>query len=246
MLRLSLVGLGPVGLCTAVCFATKGYKVIASEVDATKVSEIKSGEPPFHEPNLKRLLQKAVKSKNLKIVTNNREAILQSDITFITVGTPSKADGSINLAHITTVSKEIGKALRKKKDTNLIVVKSTVIPGTTQNIVGPIIEKNSNKKCGEDFLLCFNPEFLREGNAIKDTLGPDYIVIGGYNKESADKLENLYKEFHEENLPPIVRTNIPTAELIKYANNAFLATKISFINTFANICEKYQVQTSQK
>jgi UDPglucose 6-dehydrogenase len=238
MYKFSFIGLGPVGLCTAVCFANKGYKVTASEIDTPKANQIKSGQPPFYEPNLKELLQKTIKNKNLRIVTNNKEAILQSDATFITVGTPSKLDGSINLRFIMNASKEIGKALRKKKETHLIVVKSTVTPGTTQNIVKPIIEKNSEKKCGKDFLFCANPEFLREGNAIEDTLNPEYIIIGGHDKESADMLENLYKEFYKEKVPPIIKTNVQTAELIKYANNAFLATKISLTNTIANICEK--------
>jgi UDPglucose 6-dehydrogenase len=238
MQRLSFAGLGPVGLCTAVCFAARGYKVIASEIDKAKANRIKRGEPPFYEPNLKELLQKTLKNEKLSIVTTNEEAILQSDVTFIAVGTPSKPDGSINLHFIMNVSKEIGKALKKKRDTHLIAVKSTVTPGTTENIVRPIIENSSGKKCGKDLLLCSNPEFLVEGKAIKGTVNPDYIVIGGHDKKSADKLENLYKEFHKENLPPIIKTNVPTAELIKYANNAFLATKISLINTIANICEK--------
>ena len=238
MHKLSFIGLGPVGLCTAVCFAAKGYKVIASEIDKTKANQIKKGKPPFYELNLKEMLQETIKSGNLKIVTNNEEAILQSDITFITVGTPSKPDGSINLSYVINASEDMGKALKKKKETHLIAVKSTVTPSTTENIVKPMLEKNSGKKCGKDFLLCFNPEFLSESNAIRGTLNPDYIVIGGYNQKSTETLENLYKEFHKENLPPIIKTNIPTAELIKYANNAFLATKISLINTIANICEK--------
>jgi UDPglucose 6-dehydrogenase len=237
MHTLSFIGLGPVGLCTAVCFATKGYKVIASEIDEEKAIQIKKGKPPFYEQNLKEMLQKSLKSGNLKIVTNNEEAILESDITFITVGTPSKADGSVNLDYVISASEDIGKALRKK-ETHLVVVRSTVTPGTTLNVIRPILEKNSGKKCGKDFLLCFNPEFLSEGNAIRGTLNPDYIAIGGYSRKSTETLENLYREFHKEKLPPIIKTNIPTAELIKYANNAFLATKISLINTIANICEK--------
>jgi UDPglucose 6-dehydrogenase len=238
MRKLSFVGLGPVGLCTAVCFAAKGYKVTASEIDKTKATQIKKGKLPFYEQNLKEMLQKAINSENLKIVTNNEEAVLKSDITFITVGTPTKVDGSINLTYVINASKDVGKALKKKKETHLIAVKSTVTPGTTLNVVKLILEKYSGKKCGKDFLLCFNPEFLSEGNAIRGTLNPDYIAIGGYNKKSTEALENLYKEFHKENLPPIIDTNIPTAELIKYANNTFLAAKISLINTIANICEK--------
>jgi UDPglucose 6-dehydrogenase len=236
--ELSFVGLGPVGLCTAVCFAAKGYKVIASEIDKAKAVQIKKGNPPFYELNLKEMLQETMESGRLRIVTNNQETILQSDITFITVGTPTRPDGNINLTYIANASKDIGKTLRKKKETHLIVVKSTVTPGTTLNIVKPILEKNSEKKCGKDFLLCFNPEFLREGNAIGSTLNPDYITIGGHDQKSTETLENLYNEFYKENPPPIIKTNIPTAELIKYANNAFLSTKVSLINTIANICEK--------
>jgi UDPglucose 6-dehydrogenase len=238
MHKFSFIGLGPVGLCTAVCFANKGYHVTASEIDKPKANKIRNGEPPFYEANLKDLLQKTIRNKNLEIVTNNELATLQSDVVFITVGTPSKPDGSIDLRFIINASKEIGKALRKKKDTCLVVVKSTVTPGTTENIVKPIIEKNGNKECGKGFLLCANPEFLREGSAIEDTLNPDYIIIGGHDKESAAILENLYKEFYEKKLPPIIKTNVQTAELIKYSNNAFLATKVSLTNTIANICEK--------
>lgn len=238
MHKISFVGLGPVGLCTAVCFATKDFAVIGSEMDVAKAKQIKSVNPPFYEPDLKELLRKVIRNGNLKIVTNNEEAILNSDTTFITVGTPSNRDGSISLQYVIEASEEIGKALKKKTTAHLVAVKSTVTAGTTLNIVKPILEKNSGKKCGKDFLLCVNPEFLSEGNAINGTFNPDYIVIGGYDEKSTKTLENLYKDFHKESLPPIVKTNIPTAELIKYANNTFLATKISLINTIANICEK--------
>ena len=240
MHKLSFIGLGSVGLCTAVCFASKGYKVIASEVDRAKANQIRRGNPPFYEPRLKELLTKAMKAGNLRITSNNEEAILQSDITFITVGTPSKRDGSISLSYVIHASKELGKALKKKdgRAPHVVVVKSTVTPGTTQDVLMPIIETASGKKCCKDFMLCANPEFLREGNAIKGTLNPDYVVIGGCDQGSADVLRDLYREFYSDNLPPIIETNIPTAELIKYANNAFLATKVSFINTIANMCEK--------
>lgn len=238
MEKLSFVGLGPVGLCTAACFASKGYKVIASEKNKTKANQIKKGKPLFYEQFLDELLKETLKSKNLRIVTSNEEAVLGSDITFITVGTPSKKDGSIDLKHVISASEDVGKALKKKKTAHLVVIKSTVTPGTTLNVVKPLLERNSGKKCGRMLLLCDNPEFLSEGNAIKGTFNPDYIVIGGYNKKSANILENLYRNFHKKDQPPVIKTNIPTAELVKYANNAFLATKISLINTIANICEK--------
>ncbi|PVX24815.1 MAG: UDP-glucose 6-dehydrogenase, partial [Candidatus Bathyarchaeum sp.] len=166
------------------------------------------------------------------------EAILNTSVTFIAVGTPSKADGSIDLKQIQDSATEIGKALNNKNGYHLVVVKSTVLPGTTENMVKPILEKQSNKRCGSDFGLCMNPEFLREGCAFYDTMHPDRIVIGECDKKSGDKLEGLYQEFYAEKDVPVLRTNLPTAELIKYASNAFLATKISYINTIANICEK--------
>lgn len=238
MHKLSFVGLGPVGLCTAVCFAFKGYSVIGSETNEKKAKQIQNIKPPFYEPNLKELLQKTIRSGNLKIVTSNEEAVLKSDITFITVGTPSNPDGSINLQYIINASEDVGKTLKKKKTSHVIAIKSTVTSGTTLNVVKPILERNSGRKCGKSFLLCVNPEFLSEGNAVNGTFNPDYIVIGGYNEKSAKPLEDVYRGFHKENIPPIVKTNIPTAELIKYANNTFLATKISLINTIANVCEK--------
>ena len=240
MYKLSFIGLGSVGLCTAVCFASRGYEVIGSEIDRAKANQIRRGKPPFYEKSLNEMLNKALESGNLKITSSSEEAVLKSDITFITVGTPSKTDGSISLSYVIKASKEVGRALKKKdvRAVHLVVVKSTVTPGTTQNIVESTIERNSGRKCCQDFLLCSNPEFLHEGNAIGGTMNPDYVVVGGCNERSADMLGHLYREFYSENLPPIIKTNIPTAELIKYANNAFLATKISFINTMANICEK--------
>jgi UDPglucose 6-dehydrogenase len=238
MRKLSFIGMGYVGLCTAVCFANEGFKVIISTKDKKKVEMVNKGMPPFYEPQLEALLKKVIKNGSLKAIVGRKEAVLETDTSFITVGTPTNPYGSVNLKFVEETSKEIGEALKEKENDHLIVVKSTVPPGTTENLVKPIVEKQSGKTCGKQFLLCFNPEFLREGNAIYDTLNPDYIVIGGYNEKSAETLERLYREFHKENPPPIIKTNIPTAELIKYANNAFLATKISFINTIANICEK--------
>jgi UDPglucose 6-dehydrogenase len=237
--RISIMGIGYVGLCTAVGLATKGYEVITSTHDAEKAAKINKGIPPFYEPGLQELLEKTVRGGYLKCVHNQPdEAVLNTDITFNTVGTPSKPDGSIDLQHIEKSTHEIGKALSKKDIYHVVVVKSTVVPGTTKNIVKPILEEQAKKQCGSDFGLCMNPEFLREGSAIEDTFSPDRIVIGEHDKTSGDTLESLYRDFYSENIPPTVRTNLSTAELIKYANNAFLATKISFINTIANICER--------
>jgi UDPglucose 6-dehydrogenase len=237
--RISVLGIGYVGLCTAVGFASKGYTVIASTHNAEKAAKINKGIPPFHEPNLQSLLEKTIQSEHLTCLVNQTEkAVLETDLTFNAVGTPSLPDGSIDLQFIETSAHEIGKALNQKSTYHVVIIKSTVVPGTTQDIVKPILEKESKKKCGPDFGLCMNPEFLRQGSAFEDTLHTDRIVIGEYDKKSGNALNNLYRDFYGKNTPPTIRTTLSTAELIKYASNSLLATKISFINMIANICEK--------
>jgi UDPglucose 6-dehydrogenase len=238
-LNISVLGIGYVGLCTAVGFASKRYTVIASTHDAEKAEKINKGIPPFHEPNLQKLLEETIQNGYLKCLTNQTEkAVLETDITFNAVGTPSNPDGSIDLQFIETSTHDIGQALRQKSTYHLVVVKSTVAPGTTQNLVKSILEKESKKQCGSNFGLCMNPEFLRQGSAFEDTIHTDRIVIGEYDKKSGDTLENLYKDFYGKDIPQTIRTTLSTAELIKYASNSLLATKISFINAIANICEK--------
>lgn len=233
------MGVGYVGLCTAVGLASKKYKVIASTHDADKAAKINRGDTPFYEPGLKELLGKTIRRGYLQCLHNQPDqAIIETDMTFNAVGTPSKPDGSVELQYIKKSTQEIGRALSEKGAYHLVVVKSTVVPGTTENLVKSILEKQSRKCCGSDFGLCMNPEFLRQGSALKDTLRPDRIVIGEHDKTSGDKLESFYKGFYGKKTPPTIRTNLSTAELIKYANNAFLATKISFINMIANMCEK--------
>jgi UDPglucose 6-dehydrogenase len=146
-------------------------------------------------------------------------------------------DGSINLDSIISSSREIGEILKMKNDYHLVIIKSTVTPGTTENIVKPILEKKSGKRCGLDFGLCMNPEFLREGSAIDDMYKPDRIIIGEFDEKSGSKLNDFYQNFYDFKIP-ILRVNLSTAEMIKYANNSFLAAKISFINQIANICQK--------
>ncbi len=239
--KISVIGVGYVGLCTAVGFASKGFNVIASDSDSGKVAKIKEGTPPFHEPDLPAMLKETIENGNLICLTNQTQrAVLETDLTFVAVGTPSKPDGGIDLQFIEAVSRDIGKALREKNSYHVVMIKSTVVPGTSQETVKPILEKESGKKCGSDFGLCMNPEFLRQGSAFKDTFNADRIVIGEFDKKSGDTLESLYKEFYSVNTPPFIRTTLSTAELIKYASNSLLATKISFINTIANMCEKIQ------
>lgn len=235
---ISIVGTGHVGLVTAVCFANEGYDVITSTLNPKKAELIRRGIAPFYESDLDSPLKDAIRTGRLKVEVDRTRAILNSDVTYVTVATPGGPDGSIDLGFVEDASRDIGRALAEKKGYHLVVVKSTVIPGTTEGVVKALIEIESGGKAGPDFGLCMNPEFLREGAAVYDTLHPDKIIIGELDKRSGDLLEDLYRRFYGEALPPVMRTNIPTAEIIKYVNNAFLATKISFINQIANICER--------
>ncbi len=237
--KISVVGAGYVGLCTAVGFASRGYKVFVFDVDEKKISKVNQGVAPFHEPMLQEKLAESIQNGALKGFVNQVDKVIgETDLTFVAVGTPSKADGCIDLGYIESASSSIGKALKNKGGYHVVVVKSTVVPGTTQDVVKPILERESKKKCGVGFGLCMNPEFLRQGSAFHDTLNADRVVIGSIDKQSGDTLEDLYKGFYGAHMPALIRTTLSTAELIKYASNAMLATKISFINTIANICEQ--------
>ena len=235
--RISVFGLGYVGTVTAACFAYKGFNVVAFDVDKGKVESLNQAISFIYEPELDEIIKQAVSSGSLKATYNPNYAIMNSDITFITVGTPQKVDGKIDLRYVEDASRMIGKALKDKDDWHLVVVKSTVIPGTTNNVVKKNIEEVSGKTCDRDFGICFNPEFLREGAAVHDMFYPDRLIIGGSEKSSSYLL-NLYNMFYGEKMPETIITNAENAELIKYANNAFLAMRVSFINMIARICQK--------
>jgi UDPglucose 6-dehydrogenase len=230
-MKISIVGTGYVGLCTGVGFALLGHKVICVDRDPKKIENINNGISPIYEDGLEQALKET--KNNFKATTHLGFAVQSSDIIFIAVGTPSKKDGSIDLSQIEEVSKQIGECLADEREYKVIAVKSTVLPETTEKTVIPLIERYSGKRAGKHFGVCMNPEFLREGAALDDFLNPDRIVIGGLDKKSGDELELLYRKIRA----PKLRTSLRTAEMIKYASNAFLATKISFINEIGNMCK---------
>ena len=229
--------MGYVGLCTAATFASRGIRTVGIDVDQGRIEQIRKGKAPVHEPQLNSMLRKAVKDKLLD-ATGDFSGTAYTNTTFLTVGTPSGPDGSIDLTFLKTATIDLGRALRKRHGYHLVVVKSTVVPGTTRNVVKPTLEHFTKTKVGPKLGLCANPEFLKEGTAISDSLHPDKIVIGASDKKSAGQLTSLYKRFYKGRLPPVIVTNPESAELVKYASNAFLATKISFINTIANIAQR--------
>ena len=233
-MKIGIIGLGFVGLSFAAVLGSKKYSVIGVDSDIQKVKKILTGKAPFYEPELDNTLKNALKN-GLQITTEINPIVTECKLIFIAVGTPQRKDGSIDLTMIKKVVKEIGKNLARTTNIPIIIIKSTVIPETTLKIILPILEKESSKKVGKDFGLITNPEFLIETNAVNDTINPHVVVIGGYNDKFTKKVENFYTKFHKN--VPIVNTNHQTSEMVKYANNSFLATKISFINQIATICE---------
>ena len=233
-MKIGIIGLGFVGLSFASVLASKGYSVIGVDTDKEKLEKIKNGIVPFYEPKLQSMLRRSL-NVGLK-VSSNILAIKKCNLIFVTVGTPQKRNGEIDLTMIKNVTNKIGKLLSKTQHKPIVIIKSTVIPGTTQNVILPILQRISGKNVGKDFGLLTNPEFLRETMAVNDTLHPHVIVLGGDNDIFLKRARRFYSNLHHS--VPIVLTNYSTAEIIKYANNSFLATKISFINQIASICEE--------
>ena len=232
-MNVSIIGTGYVGLVSGVGLAEVGHNVVCVDVDDKKIKAINDGKSPIHERRLDGLLVQNIRKGRLKATSNLSDTINTTDVTIIAVGTPSGEEGAINLKYIKQVSADIGSVLRNKKGYHVVVVKSTVVPSTTDSVIQPILENAADKTLG-DFGLCMNPEFLREGCAMDDFLNPDRIVIGSDDNRSYEALSKLYSSFS----CPILKTNTRTAEMIKYTNNAFLASLISFSNEIASICEE--------
>jgi UDPglucose 6-dehydrogenase len=244
-MNISIIGLGYVGLVTGLGFAELGCKVNFVDIDSKKIDKLNCGKSPIYEEEIDELLERNIKRIKASL---DYGTIINSDLILICVGTPSNPDGSIDLEHIESAVRNVGGVLSKFSISNsksknskkpVVVVKSTVLPGTTEDFIKPILEKSSGKKAFEDFGLAVNPEFLREGEAIYDFFNPDRIVLGVKDDFSKKALLDLYSPF---DCPKLI-TDLKTAEMIKYASNAFLATKISFANEIGNICKKLGIDS---
>ena len=229
--------MGYVGLSTAVCLATK-YSTIAIDVNEARVSSLQSGKVPIHEEGLQGLLEKGLAAKRL-FFSSASEDLADTDAVFIAVGTPSTADGSIDLSQVRSASAAVGEAIKNSNSMPLVLMKSTAVPGTARTVVKPILERSSTKTCGKGFGLCSNPEFLREGTAILDTLSPDRVVLGPFDELSLRQARKFFRGLYGKKSPPFLVTTPEGAELVKYGSNAFLATKVSFINLIAGLCERF-------
>ncbi len=237
MKRIAVVGTGYVGLVSGACFAYLGHKVIGLDIDREKIEKLKRGEIPIYEPGLDKILKKALENGNIEFTTDYGYAVKNSDFIFIAVGTPSREDGSADLSFVESAYRSIAEHICEG-DFKVIVNKSTVPVGTgrwAKEFIGELLRKRGIEEPEKCFDVVSNPEFLREGKAVEDFMNPDRVVVGADNRDVAGMVASLYEKLQ----PPILITDLPTAEMIKYASNAFLATKISFINEVANICEKF-------
>ncbi|MER3474759.1 MAG: GDP-mannose dehydrogenase [Armatimonadota bacterium] len=236
---IAIFGLGYVGAVTAACFAAEGHRVIGVDTDAYKVQCIMEGRSPIVERDLEDYIRRAREAGRLFATTCADEAVEQSEMALICVGTPSRRNGSLNLEFVERVCRQIGTALAERKEPYTVVVRSTVLPGTCEGLVIPTLESASGQRHGEGFHVCMNPEFLREGTAIHDFYHPPLTVIGAKSAESADQVATLYA-----NLPAeCVKTDLRTAEMVKYANNAFHALKITFANEIGAWCKQEGVDS---
>ncbi len=235
MKSISVVGLGKLGLCSAACFASKGHKVIGVDIDSHRVDLINKGQNPISETDLTETLKKC--KDNLKATTDYREAISNSQVTFIVVATPSEADGSFSNQQLKESLKAIGSALKNKNGYHLVVITSTVMPGTSEHVGKFILEETSGKKCGKDFGIAYNPEFIALGSVIHDFLNPDFLLIGEIDKKDGDILEEIYKNTCD-NKPKFGRMNLVSSEIAKISLNCYVTMKITYANSLAAICEK--------
>ena len=238
-MKISIFGLGYVGTVCAGCFVSEGHTVVGVDVNVSKVELMNDGLVSIVEPKISELFATGHRQQRLSATTSAAEAIQSTDVSLVCVGTPSQANGNLDLAHMKRVCEEIGEGLRKKTSGHLVVFRSTMLPGTSEDVLTPILEKYSGKKAGVGFDVCYNPEFLREGSAVYDFYNPPKIVVGEREKGAGEVLCELYSGIDA----AMIRTSIRVAEMVKYCDNAFHALKVSFANEIGNLCKKMMVDS---
>ncbi len=232
-MKISIFGLGYVGAVSAGCLATDGHEVVGVDPNKTKVDLINEGKTPIIEKDIGEMIAAAVAAGRLRATTDVRQAVMDTDISLICVGTPSQLNGNLDLSYVRRVCEEIGGALRDKSAFHVVVARSTMLPGSMRNVVIPTLESYSGKQAGVDFGVCNNPEFLREGTAVYDYYHPPKTVIGESDTRAGDVLVELYKDMDA----PLIRTDIETAEMVKYTDNNWHALKVAFANEIGNLCK---------
>jgi GDP-mannose 6-dehydrogenase len=237
-MRINIYGLGYVGSVSAACLASEGHDVLGIDIDRLKVDNINLGRSPVVEPGLPELMQEVVKRKNLRATVS---AVEDADLSIVCVGTPSNENGSLNLKYLSHAVQDIGDFLRGRDQYHVVCIRSTVLPGTVEKYVVPVLEERSKKKAGLDFGVCMNPEFLREGSSIRDYQSPPFTIIGQLDDRSGDVVEQLYSKLSA----PVIRTRLAVAEMVKYAGNAFHALKITFANEIGNIAKRLGIDGTE-
>jgi GDP-mannose 6-dehydrogenase len=240
-MKVSVFGLGYVGSVSAASFAGDGHTVVGVDVNPDKVASLNAGRSPIVENGLDELIRDNTANRRLRATTSTAEAVNDSDISLICVGTPSRKNGSLDLTYLERVAEQIGEALRTKDGYHVVSVRSTVLPGTTHDVVIPALERTSGKAYGTGFGVTVNPEFLREGTAIHDFRNPPLTLVGHNYRSDAGPTEALYANIHA----PIVTTTIRTAEMIKYAGNTWHALKVSFANEIGNLCKRLKIDSHE-
>jgi GDP-mannose 6-dehydrogenase len=240
-LKISIFGLGYVGAVSAGCLANDGHEVIGVDPVQTKVELINSGRSPIIEAEIDEIIASNVQARRLRATDNQAQAVRETELSIVCVGTPSQANGNLDLRYIRRICEQIGQALKDKAARHTVVVRSTVLPGTMHGIVIPVLEEFSGKKAGFDFGVCHNPEFLREGSAVKDFNCPPKTVIGELEQASGDMLVALYRKIDA----PLIRTDLETAEMVKYVDNSWHALKIGFANEIGNLCKSFAIDSHE-
>lgn len=240
-MRISVFGLGYVGAVSAACFADDGHEVVGVDVSETKVSLINEGRSPIIEEGIAEMTERVVTSGRLRATADAREAVLATDISLVCVGTPSNENGSLKLDYVERVSEEIGAVLADKPERHMVVMRSTMLPGTIEGLVLPALERTSVKKAGTDFDLSVNPEFLREGSSIRDFYSPPFTLIGADSPEAGALLKQLYSKVEA----PLYVTSVKAAEMVKYACNCFHGLKVAFANEIGNICKESDIDSHE-
>jgi GDP-mannose 6-dehydrogenase len=239
--NISVFGLGYVGSVSAACFASLGHTVIGVDVSSMKVDLINSGKSPVIESDLEALVEAMASQGRLKATTCAKDAVAQSDLSLVCVGTPSSSNGNLELKYVERVCQDIGKALASKTGFHVVVIRSTVLPGSTETTLIPLLEAASGKKAGIDFGVAFNPEFLRESTALHDFHHPPFTVIGQFDERGAQRAAELYAGVDA----PLRVAPLRVAEMVKYASNAFHALKVTFANEIGNICKRSGIDSHQ-
>jgi GDP-mannose 6-dehydrogenase len=240
-MRLSVFGLGYVGCVSAACFAKEGHEVTGVDVNPVKVGIINDGQSPIVENGIGELIAEMRAGGRLSATTDSRAAVVASDLSLVCVGTPSHSNGSLDLTYVKRVCQEIGAAIEEKRERHIVVIRSTMLPGTIESVVVPTLEVYSGKKSGKDFGVCINPEFLREGTSLKDFYAPPFTLIGADEEEIALSVRRLYAGVDA----PLHVVSVKAAEMVKYACNCFHALKVSFANEIGNVCKGLEIDSHE-